>query len=123
MQRVVEDLFGISFLDYLTQIHHRDSIGDVLYHREVVSDEQISQSELPLKIAKQIEDLSLDRDIERRDRFVTHNQLRLDGQRSGDADALPLTSGKFVRITICVFGAQTDEFQELDYALASPPAV
>ena len=48
--------------------------------------------------SEQIDDLRLDRDVERRDRLVADDQLRLAGQRAGDADALALAAGELVRI-------------------------
>ena len=47
----------------------------MLYHRQVVRDEQICQSELLLKIPEQIDDLCLDRDIESRNGLITEYEL------------------------------------------------
>jgi len=49
----------------------------VLDHREVVGDEQIRQPHALLEVAQQIDDLRLDRDVERRDRFVGDDELGL----------------------------------------------
>ena len=85
-------------LDDAAEIHHRDAVGDVLHHREVVRDEDIGEPEPPLQVAQQIEDLRADRDVERRDRLVADDQLRLDRERARDGDALALAAGEFVRI-------------------------
>ena len=46
---------------------------------------------------QQVDDLRLDRDVERRDRLVGDQELGLDDERPGDADALALPAGELVR--------------------------
>jgi len=118
MQRVREDLFGVSLLDYLSQIHHRNAIRDVLDHRKIVRDEQVRQIESLLKLAKEIQNLSLDRYIECRNCFIAHDEFRFERKRPGDADPLALTSGEFVRVTVGVFSAETNEIEQLGYAFS-----
>jgi len=62
-------------LDDATQIHDRDTITDMADHPEVVGNENISQVELILQLNEQIEDLSLDRHIQGRRRFIRNDQL------------------------------------------------
>ena len=45
------------------EIHDRHTVGDMLHHSEIVSDEQIGDATAFLQITEQIEDLRLDRDI------------------------------------------------------------
>src|SRR5581483_9223597 len=85
-------------LDNAAEIHHGDAAADVLDDREVVGDEQIGDAEFLLQILQQIDDLGLDRDVERGDRLVADDQLGLDRERARNADALALAAGKFVRI-------------------------
>src|SRR5215831_964287 len=42
------------------EVHHRNAVSDVLYHCEIVSDEDVRKPELSLQIGKQIDDLCLD---------------------------------------------------------------
>ena len=80
------------------------------HHREIVRDEQVGQAEPLLQVLQQVDDLRLDRHVERRDRLVADDELGLDGQRAGDADALALAAGELVRDSAarCV-GAQADQ--------------
>ena len=64
--------------------------------------EEVSQPKLVLQILQQVHHLCLYRDIERRDRLVTDDHLRLQRQRAGDADPLALTAGELVRIAVGV---------------------
>ena len=57
-------------LDDAAEIHHGDAVADMLDHGEVVRDEQVGQAELALQVDQQVDDLRLDRDVERRDRLV-----------------------------------------------------
>ena len=62
-------------------------------------DEQIGQAEIALELLQKIHDLRAHAGVESGNRFIGHDELRLQGERAGDADALPLASGEFVRIT------------------------
>ena len=62
-----------------------------------------------LQVLEQVDDLRLDRDVERGDRLVADDELRLDRKRARDADALALAAGELVRIAPRVAGAQADE--------------
>ena len=78
-----------------------------------MGDEHVGQAELGLQILQQIHHLRLDRHVQRRDRLVADDQLRVDGERAGDADALALAAGEFVRIAHHVPGRQADHLQQL----------
>src|SRR5690606_990682 len=79
-----------SMLDDFSQIHHGDFIRQVAHHREVVRDEQVGKPEIVLKRPEQVEDLRLDRNIERRNRLIADNQIGLYGKCPRDSNALPL---------------------------------
>ena len=100
-------------LDDLAEIHDRDAVGDVLHHREVVGDEDVGEAEAALQVLQQVDDLRLDRDVERRDRLVADDEARLDGERAGDADALALAAGEFVRVAPRMVRREADEAQQL----------
>ncbi len=53
--------------------------------------------EAVLQVGEQLQDLGLDRDVERRYRLVEHEQAWLDGQRPGDRDPLALAAAELVR--------------------------
>ncbi len=97
MGRVVVDVVHLPDLDDLAQVHHRHPVGDVPDHRQVVGDEQVGQRQLGLELVQQVDDAGLDRDVQRRDRLVQHDQLRLQREGAGDADALALTAGELLR--------------------------
>ena len=100
-------------LDDLSEIHDGDAVGDVAHHREIMGDEDVGEAELALEVLHQVDDLRLDRYVERRHRLVTDDQLGLRGQRAGDADALALTTREFVRIAQRMPGRQADLAQQL----------
>ena len=72
----------------------------------VVADEQEGETQLALEIEHQVDHLRLDRDVERRDRLVGHDQPRLERQRAGDAQALALAAGELVREAQAVLGLE-----------------
>ena len=99
-------------LDDAADIHHRDTVGDVLDDREVVRDEEVGEVELVLQVLQQVERLRLHRDVERRDRLVGDDEARVERERAGDADALALAAGEGVRIAAHVFRPQPDAAHE-----------
>ncbi|KWU68193.1 hypothetical protein AWW71_29380 [Bacillus cereus] len=88
----LEELLAAAHLDDLAQVHHRDPIGDVAHHTEVVGDEEIGQSHAVAQIRQQIEHLGLDADVERGDRFVADDEPRPERECPRDADTLSLST-------------------------------
>ena len=78
-----------------------------------MGDEEHRQAEALAQVVQQVDDLRLDRDVERRDRLVGDDEARLDGERAGDADALPLPAGELVRIAPRVLGREADQREQL----------
>ena len=98
MQRHLEQRLLVGELDDAAEIHHRDAMADVLDHGEVVGDEQVGEFQFLLQVHQQVDDLRLDRHVERRYRLVADDQVGAEGERTGDADALALAAGEFVRV-------------------------
>ena len=80
---------------------------------EVVGDEQVREAELALELLQQIDDLCLDRDVERGHGLVADDQLGVQRERPGEADPLPLTAGKLVRIPRRGVSRKADDLEEL----------
>src|SRR5713226_8844074 len=76
-------------------------------------DEELGELELALKILEQVDDLRLNRDVQRRDRLVADDQLRIERQRPRDSDALPLAPGELVRVPVVEVGVEPDDLQQL----------
>ena len=77
MLRICVKLSIARLLDDSAEIHHRDLIGKMLDDREIVRDEQVGDFALDLEILQQIEDLRLDRDVQRADGFVADDEIGL----------------------------------------------
>ena len=106
-------------LDDGAEVHHRDAVGDVLDHGEIVRDEDVGEAEPVLQVAQQVEDLRADRDVERGDRLVADDELRLDRQRARDRDALALAAGKLVRVAAREARLEPDQPQQVGDAFAA----
>jgi hypothetical protein len=91
-----EQQFHRSFFNDTSCIHHRNPIGHLGNHAEIMGDEQNSHGEFALKAADQVENLCLHRDIKGCGWFVSNQQLRPAGQRHCDHDALTHASREFV---------------------------
>jgi hypothetical protein len=88
----------------LAEIHDGDARRDVAHHREVVRDQHQARPNSALQFLEQVDHLRLHGDVERRDRLVADDQLRLGGERPRDADALALAAREFVRIALACSG-------------------
>src|SRR5262249_60859304 len=71
---------------------------------------------------EQLQDLLLDRDIKRRDRFVSNNQFRFHCQRASNADALALTARELVWKSVGGHGIEANQAQEFGGLCACHPA-
>src|SRR5262249_40037192 len=114
--RLAEQALRLALLDDLAEVHHRDAVGEVADHAEVVGDEEVGEAELALEVAQEVQDLRLDRDVERRGRLVADEHARADGERARDADALALPARELVRIAPDLPGIEAHELEELAHA-------
>jgi hypothetical protein len=86
-----------------------------------VRDEEVGEVEVLLEPFEKVQDLRLDRDVERRHGLVADDELRGEGERSGDPDPLALAPGELVRVPVVVLGVQAGPVHELpDSALRVP---
>ena len=62
---------------------------------------------------EQLQHRGLHRDVQRAGRLVGDHQPRVERQRPGDADALPLAAGQLVRVAAGERGGQLDRVEQL----------
>ncbi len=92
MHGIGKQRFRFAKLYHPPQIHDQHPVGDMLHNAQRMRNKEIGQVVLLLQILQQIDDLRLDRYVQRRNRFITDDYLGLKNQRPGDADSLPLTA-------------------------------
>ena len=85
--------------------------------REIVADEHIGEAALVAKVHQEVEDLGLDRDVERGGRLVEEENLRFQDQRAGDGDALALAARELVRVAVAEARPQADRVEHVADAL------
>ena len=115
MHRILEELIGVCKLYHLTEVHNADSIGEVLNYREVVRDKEDSQAKASTKIVKKVNNLRLDRNVERGYGLVGYDHLRLHNNSSRDSYTLSLSTGELVRISVSVLAHETNHLKYLVY--------
>ena len=101
--------------------HDEHVVAHPLDDREIVPDEQVGQIQFALQIREQVEHARLDRDIQRRSRFVEDQQVGFGGQRAGDAHPLTLSAGQLVRVARGERRWQSDEFEQFRHPLLARP--
>lgn len=97
-------------------MHDGDPIGNRGRDAQVVGDKEHGKAEVTLQFAEQPQDLRLNRDVQRRHRFVGDQQLRLEHERARKGDALPLPAGEGVRHPVCGGGVETDPAEQFRHA-------
>ncbi len=80
---------GCFFNDF-PEIHNRNPVGDGFHHSKVVTDEEIGETKLFLQLIQKQKNLRLNRDIQRANRFVEHDDFRFSRQRARNGDTLGL---------------------------------
>ena len=101
---VGKELLLLRIFHHFAQVHDRHMGGDVLYHTQIMGDEDQRDAQLLLQVHEQVDDLGLDGYVQRGNGFIGHDELRMDGQGAGDADALTLPAAEFVGKTVDVIG-------------------
>ena len=116
VQGLVVERLPVGQLHDPAQVHHGHAVGDVPHDREVVGDEEIGQAELRLEVLQEVDDLGLDRDVERRDGLVADDQRGLHGEGARDAHALPLAARELVRVAVGVLRQEPDVPEQILHA-------
>ncbi len=82
-----------------------------------MGDENVRDLQPVLDVLKQIDDLSLNGQVEGRYRLVADQHFRLQRHRPGNADTLQLTAGELVRIPLRMFAPQPHAHQQVAHAI------
>ena len=119
--RTPQDVVRRPLLDQLALPHHRDAVGDLRHHAEIMRDEQDGGAVAALQLLEQAQDLRLGGDVERGGRLVGNDERGFQRQRHGDHDPLALAARKLVRVACenALGLGQAHVAEHLDDALAA----
>ena len=95
-------------LDDPTEVHDADAVRDAADDTEVVRDHEGRELVLVLQVSQQVQDLRLDRHVQRGDGFVEDQQAWLQDEGSGDDHALALAAAEFAGAAVRERGVQAD---------------
>ncbi len=76
VHRLLVEVVALGELHRVTEVHDHHAVRDVADDVQIVRDEDVGEAELALEVLEQVEDLRLDRDVERRYRLVADDELR-----------------------------------------------
>ena len=107
MRRAPEQRRFRSRFDDLSQIQHRDRLGDMAHDLKVVRNKKIGDAHVLLQVHQQIQHLRLNRNVERGHGLVGNQELRLQHQRARHRNSLALSSREHVGIAALVLGTKT----------------
>jgi len=117
VQGLVDEALRRTHFHDLTQVHDGDAAADVRHNADVMRDEDRREVKPLLQSAQDLEDLCLDRDVERRDGLIGDDQLRLARERPRNPDALSLAPAELMGEATCLGGIESDELQKLTHTL------
>ena len=80
MQRIGIELIRVCDFHKISQIENSDLITDLLYHLQLMADKQVSKSVFFLKILKHLNDLCLERNIQRGNGLIADHKFRFCNQ-------------------------------------------
>src|SRR5258708_34445579 len=103
--------YGAGF-DDAPFLHDDNGVANLRRNAQIMGDEQDTDLGYCTDILEQIENLSLNRNIERRHGLIGHQEIRTEGQSTGNAYALSLPSGKLMRIASHDIRSEADQSQE-----------
>ena len=98
--RVEHDLLGRADLDDDPVLHDRDAVADADRLVEVVGDEDRGLAEVLGQLAELVLQLAADQRVERAERLVHQDDLRVGGQRTGQPDALLHAARELARVAL-----------------------
>ena len=96
--RAPENVARRALLHHTPRPHNRDPVGHFCDDAHIVGDEKDGRAEVGAKLPHQLEDLSLDGDIQRRGRLVGDQHLWPARQRHRDHNALPHAARQLMRV-------------------------
>jgi hypothetical protein len=100
MARLVIDRSCRAALNDAPRIHDVDPFGVARHHAEIVRDDDERHVEPARQPVHELQDLRLDRHVERSRRLVRDNELGITGDRDRDHDALAHATRELVRILL-----------------------
>ena len=113
--RIGQHVAGVAFLNQVPPAQHHDAVGHLRHHRQIVGDVDGGGVELPHDVLDRGQDLDLSRHVERRSRFVEHDQIGPAGHRHGRHGALQLAARYLVGIAVADrVGVRQLQFAEQD---------
>jgi len=95
----------------------------MLDHGHVVRDEQVRQGVPFLKIDHQVDDGSLNGDVERRDWLVGDDHLGFETDGARNRQALALAARELVRIVLHMLGVESNDPEKFGHAVPHRPAI
>ncbi len=119
MPRPGEQRLGVGELSDLAGVHDSHPVRAARDHAQVVGDEDDRHAKTQPQVVDELEDLLLDRHVQRGGGLVRDQELRLACQRHRDHHALPHAAGELVRVFLdpLPHSRDPDQVQDLGRAV------
>ena len=100
MLGTVENIADIAVLLKLAVVHDEDALAQPRHDAEVVGYQNDRRAELLVEVSHQLQNLSLNRDVQCGGRFVGDQYLRIQQQAACNHHALAHTAGEFMGVAV-----------------------
>lgn len=110
--RVEKDILHMTRFHAFAAANDNHIVTNLTRYSQIVRDKENADAELHLNFFQELQDIGLHRNVERGNGFVANQNFRLTGECAGDRNALTLTAGELIRITIECVGRQANNLHK-----------
>ena len=113
MGRIGKNLLCWCKLYQVAEVHYTNHLAYVLHALQIMRDIEVGKVETLLQIPQQVQNLGPDGHIKRRNRFIQHYQVRVQGQGACNGDPLSLSTTELMRIVRQICSGQSNHLKQL----------
>ena len=113
MRRAAIKLACAGVFDDAAKVHNGNPVAHKFHHAQIMRNKHICQVLFLLQIFHQVQDLSLNRNIQRGNRFVAYKRFRIHAHGTRNADSLALAAGEFVGEAVHIVCRELNRLQQL----------
>jgi hypothetical protein len=119
VQLVGEELACRGYLNEAAAVHDGNSVGQLAYHGEIMSDKHVSDVQSFAEVGEQAKNLRPDADVERANRLVKEEDAWFGGDRTRDSRTLLLAATQLFRSEVGSVCRESNLEEQIGHALRS----
>lgn len=110
--RVEKDILHMTRFHAFAAANNNHIVTNLTCYSQIVCDKENADAELHLNFFQELQDVGLHRNVERGNGFVANQNFWLTGECAGNRNALTLTAGELIWITVERVGRETNNLHK-----------